>query len=74
MLIRAGVQMLPSTVRMFHKFCALISRSTLVENEGEGAENLHLMKLMYRRLIQLSCCTFKSLSVFPLLTPFSEDL
>lgn len=30
--------MLPSTVRMFHRFCALISQCTLMENEGEGRE------------------------------------
>lgn len=66
--------MLPSTVRMFHRFCALISQSTLMENEGEGEKDLQLMKLIYSRLIQLPCCLFKSLSAFPLLSPFSEDL
>ena len=49
MLIWAGGQMLPSTVRMFHGFCVLISRSTLVESEGEGEKGLQLMKLMYSR-------------------------
>lgn len=66
--------MLPSTVRMFHRFCALISQNTLMENEGEGEKDLQLMKLMYSRLIQLLCCLFKSLSGFPLLTDFLEDL
>lgn len=43
--------MLPSTVRMFHRFCELISQSTLMENEGEREKDLQLMKLMYSRLI-----------------------
>lgn len=43
--------MLPSTVRMFHRFCALISQDTIMENEGEGEKDLQLMKLMYTTLI-----------------------
>lgn len=51
MLTWAGSQMLPSTVRMFHRFCVLISQGTLMENEGDGEKDLQLMKLMYSRLL-----------------------